>query len=112
MINEEGQKAKWFGLVQEWIASDLSIRSFLNQRSICHSTFYRWRLRYEQEQLTQFGRTGDKDHHPAFVEARLASIQNVAEGLFLEHPSGWRLQFSSSTHPDLIASILRGLTCN
>ena len=112
MINEEGQKTKWFGLVQEWIASDLTIRSFLKRHTICHSTFYRWRMRYEQEQLTQFGRTGYKDHRLAFVGARLTSIQNVTEGLSLEHPSGWRVQFASSTHPDLIARILKGLTCN
>ena len=111
-MTDEEQKTKWFGLVQEWIASDLSIRSFLNQRAICHSTFYRWRMRYEQERLTQFGRKGDQDHRPAFVEARLTGSHNVAGGLSLEHPSGWRVQFASSTHPDLIASILRGLTCN
>ena len=111
-MTDEEQKARWFGLVQEWGASELSIPVFLKQRAISHSTFYRWRIRYEQEHLTKLGRTGDPDHRPAFVEARFTSIQNVAEGVSLEHPSGWRLLFSNGTHPDLIASILRGLACN
>ncbi len=50
-MTDEEQKARWFGLVQEWGASELSIQVFLKQRAISHSTFYRWRIRYEQEHL-------------------------------------------------------------
>ena len=109
MIDDEAQKTKWFTLVQEWIASDLSIQSFLKQHAVTHSTFYRWRMRYAQAHLArpsvpQISRT--------FVEARFTSAPQNATSLCLEHPSGWRVQFASNAHPDLMIRIATGLVCN
>ena len=109
MIDDEAQKTKWFTLVQEWIASDLSIQSFLKQHAVTHSTFYRWRMRYAQEHLV---RPSVSEISRTFVEARFTSAPDIAASLCLEHPSGWRLQFASNTHPDLITSIAKGLVCN
>jgi hypothetical protein len=111
-MTDEEQKARWFGLVQEWGASELSIQVFLKQRAISHSTFYRWRIRYEQEHLARLEGFGHQDTYSSFVEATFASAPDLVDGFSLEHPSGWRLLFSNGTHPDLIASILRGLACN
>jgi hypothetical protein len=52
-MTDQEQKAKWFALVQEWIASNLSIQSFRKQHAVTHFTFYRWRMHYEQEHLAR-----------------------------------------------------------
>ena len=77
-MTDQEQKAKWFALVQEWIASDLSIQSFLNQHAVTHSTFYRWRMRYEQEHLA--GPSGSEICR-TFVEARFTSAPDIVVSL-------------------------------
>ena len=88
-----------FEMIEQWQQSGLTKKSFCEQQSIKHHSFFYWYRRYRQEQSA-----GD-NNELAFLKLQVASPV-LAAAVEVQFPGGVRLLFHQAVSSNYIKSII------
>ncbi|NBV76504.1 MAG: hypothetical protein EBR59_11255 [Methylococcaceae bacterium] len=111
-ISVPSRQDVWFGRIEDWKTSGLSIVQYCEDNGLSYKTFSNWRRRFSLGQSSVHIDASKIDAQKLasakFVAGRIAQA-SACPSLLLEHRSGWRLHLPVGTTNATLAELLRSV---